>query len=78
MNYMGIVPGTYEVIGNEVILKAYSETLRLQIDGDKILEIKEFSADGYSIDGPSTVYKRVEPDGKNHTFKAVEVLSKVN
>jgi hypothetical protein len=61
-----------------VTLKAYGETLNLKIDGDKLLDITEFSADGYSIDASSTVIERVEPDGKNHTFKAVEVLSKVN
>ena len=59
-------------------LKAYGETLNLKIDGDKLLDITEFSADGYSIDASSIVIERVEPDGKNHTFKAVEVLSKVN
>ena len=78
MNFMGIIPGTYKVTGNEVTLKAYGETLNLKIDGDKLLDITEFSADGYSIDASSTVIERVEPDGKNHTFKAVEVLSKVN
>lgn len=78
MDFMGFVSGSYEVSGNEVILKAYGETLHLQIDGDNLLDISEFSADGYSIDESSIVIECVEPDGKNHTFKAVEVLSKVN
>ena len=78
MDFMGIVSGTYKVIGNKVTLNAYGETHDLQIDGDKLLDISEFSADGYFIDESSIVIERVEPDGKNHTFKAVEVLSKVN
>jgi len=78
MDFMGFVSGSYEVSGNEVILKAYGETLHLKVDGDNLLDISEFSADGYSIDESSIVIECVEPDGKNHTFKAVEVLSKVN
>ena len=78
MDFMGVVSGTYEVVGNGVTLKAYGETHHLQIDGDKLLDVTEFSADGYSIGESSKVIECVEPDGKNHTFKAVEVLSKVN
>ena len=78
MDFMGIISGTYQVTGNKVTLKAYGETLDLQIDGDKLLDITEFSADGYFIAESSIVTEKVEPDGKNHTFKAVEVLSKVD
>ena len=78
MDFMGFVSGSYEVSGNKVILKAYGETLHLKVDGDNLKDISEFSADGYSIDESSIVIECVEPDGKNHTFKAVEVLSKVN
>ena len=78
MDFMGIISGTYQVTGNKVTLKAYGETLDLQIDGDKLVDITEFSADGYSIAESSIVTESVEPDGKNHTFKAVEVLSKVD
>lgn len=78
MDFMGVVSGTYEVSGNEVTLKAYGETHHLQLEGDKLLDISEFSADGYSIVESSRVVECVEPDGKNHTFKIVEVLSKVN
>lgn len=78
MDFMGTISGTYKVVGNKVRLNAYGETQDLQIDGDKLLDITEFSADGYCIDESSIVIERVEPDGKNHTFKAVEVLAKVN
>ena len=79
MDFMGVRPGTYKITGNKVRIRAYGETIYLQIDGDKILDITEFSADGYSIaDSWMKVFERVEPDGKNHTFKAVKVLAKAN
>ena len=78
MDFIGVIPGTYNITGNKVRIRAYGETLYLQIDGDKLVDITEFSADGYSISESSKVIECVEPDGKNHTFKVVEVLSKVN
>ena len=79
MDFIGVIPGTYNITGNKVRIRAYGETLYLQIDGDKLVDITEFSADGYSIaESSMTVFERVEPDGKNHTFKAVKVLAKVN